>query len=268
MIHQLNMYGKDKVQVAIERIKTFEPKEGYYLAFSGGKDSCVVKKLMEMAEVKFDAHYNITSVDPPELYNFIREYHPDVHRDYPRDKDGKVITMWNLIPKNTMPPTRVVRYCCAELKETQGYGRFVVTGVRKAESVKRSHRGGVEVGNSKTGRHEIFDVDNADEQMVRTCQLKRKRILNPIIDWNEAEVWEFIHEYEVPYCSLYDEGFKRLGCIGCPMGSVERRKREFERWPKYKEMYLRAFEKMIENRGGELRKYHTAEEWWTMWTSK
>lgn len=92
-------------------------------------------------------------------------------------------------------------------------------------------------------------MDNADEQMVRTCQLKRKRILNPIIDWNEAEVWEFIHEYEVPYCSLYDEGFKRLGCIGCPMGSVEARKREFERWPKYKEMYLRAFEKMIENRG-------------------
>ena len=48
MIHQLNMYGKDKVQVAIERLQSFEPKEeGYALAFSGGKDSVVVKKLAD-----------------------------------------------------------------------------------------------------------------------------------------------------------------------------------------------------------------------------
>lgn len=145
MIHQLNMYGLDLVQVAIERIRTFEPKEGYYLAFSGGKDSCVVKRLMEMAGVKFDAHYSVTSVDPPELVRFIKEKHKDVQFDFPRDKDGKVITMWNLIPRKGMPPTRIVRYCCQELKEGHGDGRFVVTGVRRAESVKRSTRGGVRI---------------------------------------------------------------------------------------------------------------------------
>ena len=57
MIHQLNMQGKDKVQVAIERLKTFEPPEGYYLVFSGGKDSVVIKALADMAGVKYDAHY-------------------------------------------------------------------------------------------------------------------------------------------------------------------------------------------------------------------
>lgn len=142
MIHQLNIYGKDKVQVAIERFKTFEPPEGYFLAFSGGKDSCTIKALADMAGVKYDAHYNITSVDPPELVRFIKEQYPDVSLDYPRDSDGKVITMWNLIPKKVMPPTRVMRYCCASLKESSGNGRFVATGVRKAESVKRSTRGG------------------------------------------------------------------------------------------------------------------------------
>lgn len=141
-IHQLNMYGMDMVEVAIERLKAFEPKEGYYLAFSGGKDSCTVKALADMAGVKYDAHYNVTSVDPPELVRFVKTF-PDVHFDFPTDKDGRVITMWNLIPRMSMPPTRMVRYCCAELKESRGENRFVVTGVRKDESVRRAKtRGG------------------------------------------------------------------------------------------------------------------------------
>ena len=122
MIEQLNLQGKNKVEVAIERLRTFEPQEGYYLCFSGGKDSCVIKALADMAGVKYDAHYNITSVDPPELVRFIKETHPDVSMDYPRDKDGKVITMWNLIPKKRMPPTRIARYCCKQLKEVVGKG--------------------------------------------------------------------------------------------------------------------------------------------------
>lgn len=47
MIDQLNMSGKTKVETAIERIKTFEPPEGYFLAFSGGKDSVVIKALAD-----------------------------------------------------------------------------------------------------------------------------------------------------------------------------------------------------------------------------
>ena len=82
------------------------------------------------------------------------------------------------------------------------------------------------------------------------CYKNHTTLINPIIDWTSEEVWEFIHEYNIPYCCLYDEGFKRLGCIGCPMGSREQRIKEFDRWPKYKHLYMVAFEKMIENRGG------------------
>ena len=82
------------------------------------------------------------------------------------------------------------------------------------------------------------------------CYKDHTTLINPIIDWTTDEVWEFIREYKIPYCSLYDEGFKRLGCIGCPMGTVKHRTMEFERWPKYKNLYLIAFGKMIENRGG------------------
>lgn len=90
-----------------------------------------------------------------------------------------------------------------------------------------------------------FDRNN---KMVEMCYKTHTTTVNPIIDWNDAEVWEFIKEYNIPYCCLYDEGFKRLGCIGCPMGSKEQRIREFERYPKYKALYMKAFEKMIENR--------------------
>lgn len=151
MLGQLNLWGKNKVEVAIDRLQSFEPKEGYYLAFSGGKDSQCIYHLAKMAGVKFDAHYRITSVDPPELVRFIKTQYPDVALDYPRDADGNVITMWNLIPKQTIPPTRKARYCCDKLKESGGEGRLTVTGVRWAESPARKQNQG-EVVIMKTGR--------------------------------------------------------------------------------------------------------------------
>jgi phosphoadenosine phosphosulfate reductase len=262
MLGQLNIYGMDKVEVSIERFKAFEPKEGYFLAFSGGKDSCVIKALADMAGVKYDAHYNVTSVDPPELIQFIKKHHPDVNIDIPRYPDdykneklrGKQITMWNLIPKKKMPPTRIARYCCEHLKESSGEGRFVVTGVRWEESSKRKNRGGLETAEKKSQRMTNHDPDNPDQGLIHNCMQHRRRMLNPIIDWTTDEVWEFIHEYKVPYCELYDQGYKRLGCIGCPMGSVEHRLKEFEKYPKYKQAYIRAFDRMIDvrNRGGVL----------------
>lgn len=256
----------EKVKTAIERLKAFEPKngEGYYLAFSGGKDSVVCKALLEMAGVKYDATYRVTSVDPPELVQFIKEKHPDVRRDIPHDKDGKPITMWNLIPKKLMPPTRMVRYCCAELKESGGDGRMTVTGVRWDESTRRKNSHGIVTmmdkmaakkfqdkdGFFRTKQGGIILVNDNDEnrRMVEQCYQRHKTTVNPIIDWTFRDVWDFIHAEKIPYCGLYGEGFLRLGCIGCPMARQHERERQFLRWPKYKAAYLRAFEKACEER--------------------
>ena len=169
MIHQIDLHGKDKVDKAIMRLQAYEPPEGYYLCFSGGKDSVVVKALADMAGVKYDAHYNVTSVDPPELVRFIKDVHPDVMIDKPRDKDGKQISMWTLIPKKKMPPTRITRYCCSSLKETQGKGRLKVTGVRWAESVRRkkSH-GEVTFTQKKTAK--VVEKELSDEDFSLTRQ--------------------------------------------------------------------------------------------------
>lgn len=268
MIHQMNIYGKDKVEVAIERLRTFEPPEGYYLAFSGGKDSVVVKALADMAGVKYDAHYNVTSVDPPELVQFVKTF-PDVSRDIPHDKDGNPVTMWNLIPRRSMPPTRAARYCCAALKEQQGIGRFVITGVRWEESVRRrAMRSGLELGDTAKGERERLDPDNPDQELIHICPTKAQRVINPIIDWTTKEVWEFIREYNVRYCELYDQGFTRLGCIGCPMGGGESQAKAFARYPKYMRNYLRAFKRMLSQNEsvGRACSWNTPEEVMTWWT--
>lgn len=276
----------DYVQRSIDRLKGFEPPEGYFVAFSGGKDSQCIYHLCVLAGVRFDAHYSVTSVDPPELVRFIKDRYPDVSFDIPHDKDGKPITMWNLIPKKHMPPTRVVRYCCSVMKEQAGKGRITVTGVRWAESVSRKATRGVadlptkskklqqelaEAGAdyhiNKNGGIVMNDDNDINRRMVEQCYRTYKTIVNPIVDWSEEQVWHFLREVvHVESCSLYAEGFRRLGCIGCPMVS-KMRAVEFARWPKYKDMYMRAFERMLETRrkSGLKNEWKNAQEvfdWW------
>lgn len=205
--------GKDKAEIAIDRLKTFCPPEGYYVAFSGGKDSVVILDLVKRSGCMFDAHYNITGIDPPELYYFIRDNFPEVERHRPET------TIWKLIVKKMMPPTRRVRYCCEYLKERGGNDRKVVTGVRWAESSRRGKR-----------------------RIVEACfRNDRKFYVNPIIDWSDEDVWEYINNNNLKYCSLYDDGFKRLGCIGCPMAGKDERKKEFSRWPTYEKKFRKVF---------------------------
>lgn len=159
MLYQMDIFGKTKLEKTIERIQMFEPEDGYYLAFSGGKDSQCIYHLAKMAGVKFDAHYSVTSVDPPELVRFIIEHYPDVIRDHPM-KDGKPLTMWRLIASQVMPPTRKARYCCEKLKECNGEGRVTMTGVRWAESANRkANQGTVTImGKPKTTGKKLREV--------------------------------------------------------------------------------------------------------------
>lgn len=270
----------DKVEIAIKRLKTFEPPEGYYLCFSGGKDSQCIYHLAKMAGVKFDAHYAVTSCDPPELVQFLKKNYPDVimeahHYDdnkpehYYPDGRPKPITMWSLIADNTLPPSRKVRYCCAKLKEPGGQGRIVVTGVRWAESVNRRNnhdvvdmrgkksikaadRNGADYRLNKYGELIMNDDNDAARRTVEQCYRTRKTMVNPIVDWTDEDVWAFLNGNGIPHCSLYDEGFTRLGCIGCPLAGSKNMIRDFERWPKYKDMYIRAFQKMIDNHPGQI----------------
>lgn len=162
MLVEYTLFGTiDKVQTAIDRLKAFQPKDKpYWLAFSGGKDSCVILELAKMAGINYEAHYKVTSVDPPELVRFIKKQHPEVSFDIPHDKNGKPISMWSLIKATTMPPSRLMRYCCEKLKESSGQGTIVITGVRWAESVNRKMNQGLVTVTGKHGTNKDL-IENA-----------------------------------------------------------------------------------------------------------
>lgn len=241
MLQEYTLFGvEDKVQEAVAILRRYEPPEGYYLAFSGGKDSLCCYWLCKIAGVKFDAHFNFTTVDPPELIRFIRTF-DDVEIHHP----GVDKTMWALIVKKGFPPTRAIRYCCQELKEGRGKDRIKIFGVREEESAKRKGRQVV-----------MLDDDNPLGQEI-----------NIIYHWTESDVWQFIGCNMIDYCSLYDEGFSRLGCVGCPLGTIKKREREFERWPVYKRAYMQCFDRMIaeRKRRGKPSQWQSGEEvmqWW------
>ena len=250
----------DKVDVAVQRLQAASEmslqyyKQPLVITDSGGKDSSVCKALAIQAGIPFEVLHNHTTADAPETVRFVRQEFKRLENlgikcdiQMPTYK-GKSVSMWSLIPQKLMPPTRLVRYCCSVLKEAGGAGRFISTGVRWEESANRTNRGIYEKMGSSKKTALILNNDNDDRRMLfENCRLKAKRVVNPIIDWSEKDVWDFIKAEKIPYNLLYDEGFCRVGCVGCPMASTKRAK-EFRRWPKYMELYISAFNRMLEQR--------------------
>lgn len=227
-------------------------KQPLVVTTSGGKDSSVCVALAERAGIPFEVMHNHTTADAPETVYFIREELRRLEEagikctvNHPVYK-GQRTSMWSLIPQKLIPPTRLIRYCCSVLKERGGAGRFIVTGVRWAESVKRKKgRGIYETMPSDPSKKIILNNDNDDRRrLFESCRLQSKRVCNPIIDWSDEDVWDYIESEKLPINPLYKCGFSRVGCIGCPM-AAKVRNFEFARYPKYREMYIRAFDRML-----------------------
>lgn len=240
MLLQKELSGKNKIDIAVERIQVFAPEGGYYLAFSGGKDSVVIKKLSQMAGILFDAHYSSTTIDPPEVVSFIKNAHGDVIFNKPKKSFLKILESRGF-------PIRCGRWCCEELKENYGSGRHVMTGVRWGESTRRANT----------------------RRLIETCYRdKTKTYVNPIIDWTNHDVWEFIRMFNLPYCNLYDRGFDRVGCLFCPMVSAKKRIRETQLYPKFTALFIKAFNRLYDLRKTQGRvsveRWSNGEEmfWW------
>lgn len=237
--------------------------KGFYLAFSGGKDSLCLYHIAKMAGVKFEAHYNLTTLDPPELVRFVKANYPDVIIDLPRK------TFWQLCIEKGLLPTQRVRFCCAELKETKGVGTCTLIGIRHAESSRRSKRNEVETGNRRfSGTLDQFEEHRETEHVC--IGGKDKIIISPIIDWTDEDVWGFIKVNGIEYCSLYDEGFHRIGCIFCPMATKKHLIAMKERYPKYHAALMRTIGRLRNNSNLYKQKFPDVsdEEIWDWWISK
>lgn len=280
----------EKERRAIQYLKLFEPKaEPYYLCYSGGKDSDVILALAKLAGVNYEGVHNLTTVDAPETIYHVRKQ-SDVRIEPPEK------TMWQLIVEKRMPPTRIVRYCCPKQKEHGGRFRKKVTGVRWAESNNRkANRGIVDIqGKEKTIRKLaeeagldyfinpkgglVLNDDNTETRaFVDHCYRTTSVMVNPIVDWTDRDVWEFLYHYRVEVNPLYEVkavgctycpcGDNRVGCVACPMQGRKGMIADLIKYPKYRDNYLRTFNRMLIERrkAGLTTEWKNAREvmmWW------
>ena len=286
--------------LAIERIKVASEMSEYYyhkpliITYSGGKDSDIILHLAEKANVPMVVTYSVTTVDAPQTTRHVNEVFARLEskgivteRHIPMFK-GEKTNMWKLIPQKIMPPTRVVRYCCDVLKEQSTPNRLVCTGVRWDESKARSNRSVFEVyGSTKQSflkfsfQHtkDVFyeskalnegnEPNDYDCKLIQNAKKNNNITCNPIIDWSDNMVWQYIHSECIPYNDLYKPPFnyKRVGCIGCPLAN---NKKELEDFPEIKKRYIKAFDELVKVRKqlGKDDNFTTGQEWFDWWVSK
>lgn len=249
----MNKQLQAKVDASIRIIRKAEKTAlryqpyGFVCSFSGGKDSQVVRQLMNLAEVAHRVEYNMTTIDPPEVVHFIRDYYPDVIINRPPK------TFWQICLHNRCLPSQFKRFCCRELKEQTSPGTVTVTGVRHGESYRRARRDEVLIMTRR--RHPEFVRGSLDEferhqQVESNCiRGKDKLIINPILNWSEQDVWDFLNYSDLPHCELYDRGYTRIGCLFCPMASRRSLQMQLRDYPKYAAAYIRLIHRIrAENR--------------------
>lgn len=240
---------EDKEAEAIEFIKNNVGDGTAYVCFSGGKDSIVTLDLVKKSGINYLPFYSATGIDPPELVQFIRKEYPYVKFVRPEK------TFWQYLLENG-PPRQNKRWCCRLLKELTpidiDVSNIKLVGIRREESNKRASR-------------PRKDFNKKMKQFL----------LKPIFYWLEWEIWEYIEKNNLPYPSLYDEGFDRIGCVICPFlcrdsnytfsGYSRTLELHMERWPKL----YKTFEKImmkVYKKGPSTGRYEIDfEEWLDRW---
>ena len=211
-----------KVDFAIKLLQSIPTDEGpIELSYSSGKDSDVILELAKMAEIPYRAIYKATTIDPPGTIAHAKEMGAEVI--HPKK------TFFQLISESGFP-NRFQRFCCSVLKEYKVCDR-AVQGIRRSESRKRAE---------KYKEPEVCRVYSAKEKV---------KVYLPILEWTDQDVAEFIKERNIKCHPLYysREGqfdvTKRLGCMGCPLASRNKRIQFFKENPKWLKAWIRAGQK-------------------------
>lgn len=263
MLHSVSLLRRAE-KIAL----SYDHDDGFYLAFSGGKDSQALIHIAQLAGVRFKAHYSPTSIDPPAVIRFIRKEYPEVCFEKLQ------CSIFAKAVEKGILPSQNIRWCCDEFKEHAGAGKVTLIGIRKAESARRNKRNEVEMSSHKfsgdldgldeyrrkklqksKGTPSVANTDAIENETITGCiSGKDSLLISPIIYWTEKDVWEFLNDVvRVPHCVLYDQGWKRLGCICCPMSSHKQKVRELKLYPHIKEKWLQAI--MAIRKGGGCTNY-------------
>ena len=283
VLHKFGVALQEKILHSVELIRkaeklalAYDPENGYYNTFSGGKDSQCLYHIVKLAGVKHKTHMNLTSVDPPEVIRFVKTQYPDVDLIKPEKSIYQYAVDMKILP------TMRVRWCCEKFKESAGAGKVTLIGIRHAESPRRAKRNEVEINNRKfsgnldelddyrkernaqkrgrkpKGYREVTIVNATGERTLGCIRGKESLLISPIINWTDDDVWTFLNTLGITHCELYDQGWHRIGCIGCPMSSAKQKILENERWPHVKRNWIKTI-KAIRNGGGIQKRIYLVE---------
>lgn len=264
----MNKLLSDKIEYSLKLLKKGERlalglnEQGYFVAFSGGKDSQVLLELVKMSGVRYHAHYNITGNDPPENVYFIREHYKEVQFIHPKENYFRLVERKGL-------PTRLTRFCCERLKEGTGAGNVVLTGVRREESLRRSKYDEFDIM-SRRKEHRESTVKKTMEEVMemnhRCIKGKDAIMLRPILEWTEQDVWDFIRLRGIPVNPCY-ELVGRVGCMFCPFSSKKNIALYEERYPKFLKLFKKSLQSYLDKKETDWKDANECYEWWKSKTS-
>lgn len=300
------MLLSEKIRQAQEALKlAAKMSETYYhkpliITYSGGKDSDVMLDIAltclkpEQIEV-VNSH---TTVDAPETVYYIRDKFKKLNEmgikteiKMPYYK-GKPTSMWKLIEENGTFPTSNMRFCCKVLKEQTTPNRLIAVGIRETESAKRANRDFFSLRAKTYAETKFLSAEHVKEQFESSLQVSsdlgddlttpnaydckfieglknnKNAVVNPIYKFTDQDVWNYIHFKGLQVNPLYAKGYKRVGCIGCPLAGSAQQRKQFADYPKYRLNYVKAFDRLLKNRrdkGLPTKKAETGEEMMRLW---
>ena len=188
-------------------------------------------------------------------FRFIRSQYPDVIIDRPAKSFVELCLGKKILP------TRRIRFCCSELKESQGKGFVTMIGIRREESARRKKRNAIEkIGTEKAYRAEM-DLTGMKESGFQCVKGSDRFTVAPILEWTHEDVWDFLNK-------VVDKGRTRLGCLFCPMSSLNSIRRDEQEYPKYKAVLMRMIRRMIDDGCFASIVDATPEDVWEWWVSK
>jgi len=275
----------DKIETSKKILKlAAEMSEHYYhkpliVCYSGGKDSDVILRLaMETLNPdQFEVLHSVTTVDSPVTNKYVNDIYKELkakgikaEKAIPMGADGKPTNMWKLIVKKQMPPTRLSRYCCQVLKEVSTPNRIAILGVRKDESPGRKNRDVFSIRGKTKKQAAFYSFEHAEEvhhealekekepggeiwdcNLIKTMREQKDTVVNPIYEWTDEDVWTYLRSNNYPHNPMYEMGYHRVGCVGCPMATYKQKKKEFADFPGVKQQYIKAFDEMLKVRIAE-----------------